>query len=535
VVVSSAGLTLLWAARRRLPLWGALPIALAGGGILTATEHDDVLTAAVMAMVAVWALVAINPSRPPWVGVRTFPAASGATAGLISLVRPSAGLAILAVFVVTCAVAFPSRRLLAIAALTAAFGVTALVLGLIAGQSPRGLVDYALRSAEFLLHYADGQAHEEGPGSDYLLATVALILIAMLAWWSTAGWPALPRMAAYIVSGLILFAGFKQSFMRHDPVHAPYYFVCALGLGFGFAAVQRGRTGLVAACLMGLLGLCFAVAGVGQALHPGKSLAELRDDVRMLSSSTQQIAAERRVLRRKARLDFRIAQALNGKTVHVWPTQTAVVWGYPAMRWRPLPVFQPQAAFSAGLDHENARVLSSPSAPQRILRARKDAPTALSPATRLSLFCHYRQLETMGRWQVLTRAANRCGRSRMLASVRTTTGRPVSVPRPPGANQIIVARFRGLGPSVAERIQAFFFKGIRWTLSAGRSAPPANLAEGVAGGPFVLAVPSTLDYPPPFRIAANPDSLVIAAVDPTDGEITRRLTIDFLALQVHQR
>lgn len=532
LVVGSSALTFVWAARRSLPLWAALPMAAAGAAALTTTEHDDVLTAAVVAVVAVWALAVLDPARPRWIEHRSLPVIAGAVGGLEYLVRPSSGLAILLVMLITCGVAFPSRRLPAVATCAASFAVAVLALGLVDGQSPGALLAYTARSVDLMANYADGIAEEKGPGSDYLLAGVALLLVATLAWRGTAGWPPASRLAAFVVVALILFTGFKQTFMKHSPHHISYYFACAVGLGFGSAALRRG----LAAPLAGLAALVvvyFAATGSDELVHRAGSFAGWRGELAMLTQSRQSIAAERGALRREEALDAGSLQAVAGKTVHVWPLQTAVMWAYPQLRWDPLPVFQPGVAFTSRLDDLDAHKLASRSAPQRILRTSDDVPPAYAPATRLSLFCHYRQLRAANRWQVLARGTDRCGAARLIASVAGVTDRPISVPRPPRPNDLVLARFRGLEPSLTERVQGLVFKGPRWTLSLGKRDGNAKLAVGVARQPFLLAIPRAVDYPAPFRFAPDPKRLAVGALDPIRGRLHRGLTVDFLAVAVH--
>lgn len=533
LVLGSVAVTLVWAARRSLPTWAALPMAAAGAGAVTTTKHDDVLTGAVVAAAAIWALAALDPGRPPWLHARGFPLAAGAVCGLMYLVRPSAGLAIVVAFLIACGVTFAPRRAAPVAIFAGSFAVSVLTLGVLGGQSPASLLDYGWRSFDLMLGYADGLGEEIGPGTDYVLAAVAFAVVAALAWRGTAGWPTRGKAAAFAVCAVILFAGFKQSFIQHQANHVSYYFACALGLGFGSAALRRGLARPLAG-LIGLLALYFGVTGFSQAFGPARSLGGLRDELAMLAQPRRSIAAVRRRLRKKERLDAATLRALRGATVHVWPRDTAVVWAYPWTRWDPLPVFQATLSFTTRADREGARMLASSYAPRRILRAIKDEPAAYSPATRLSLFCHYRQVLAGNRWQVLARGRNRCGAPRLIASLRSVTDRAVAVPPPSGPNQLVVARFHGLGPSLGERIQGLAFKGPRWTLSLvpkDREAEP-RLAVGVSHGPFLLKIPAAIDYPSPFRFAPNPERLVVSAIDPLRGRLSRRLTVDFLAVSV---
>ena len=56
------------------------------------------------------------------------------------------------------------------------------------------------------------------------------------------------------------------------------------------------------------------------------------------------------------------------RTVHVFPSEAAVAWAYPELRWKPLPVFQGYQAYTDDLDRLNADALAAQDAPERLLR-----------------------------------------------------------------------------------------------------------------------------------------------------------------------
>jgi len=171
------------------------------------------------------------------------------------------------------------------------------------------------------------------------------------------------------------------------------------------------------------------------------------------------LARSKADVRRSLGLDQATLGLLEGRSVHVDPYATIAIWAY-GFRWRPLPVFQENVVDTPYLDRRNARLLASPRAPERILRERVptvdgEAPQLEAPRTFLVTLCYYRDVRSAGRWQVLARTSNRCGRERPLASLRVSHGQTVRVPagRP---GEIVYARFRLHRPFLRRIADALF-------------------------------------------------------------------------------
>jgi hypothetical protein len=153
------------------------------------------------------------------------------------------------------------------------------------------------------------------------------------------------------------------------------------------------------------------------------------------------------------------------------------------------------------LDHRNADFLASRRAPERILRENVptvdgESPELEAPATFLAMVCRYVQLRATGRWQVLARAGDRCGRPRRIGSVRADPGRDVRVPAA-GARELVFARIHLRRP-LLRRIADALYKP---------TSIPAIVLDGsrrfrfrptTAGDPQVLRMPRSAGYSPAF-------------------------------------
>jgi hypothetical protein len=237
------------------------------------------------------------------------------------------------------------------------------------------------------------------------------------------------------------------------------------------------------------------------------------------------------------RLDSRTLALLRGHTVDIDPWEQGVAWAY-GLHWLPQPVFQDYQAYTPTLDRDNAATLASPRGPQRVLRENvpkvlPEYPTSATdgrypawdpPAAAIAMLCHYVPLRTTGRWQVLGRSPNRCGRPHLLTSARTSYGETVRVPAS-SKGEAVFAKIHGAGVSGLERVESFFARAhARYATVNGSKT--YRLVPGTAGDGLIMSVPKGADFPGRgFSLSPNARRLSLTG---TSGE----LTIDVFGMSV---
>ena len=214
------------------------------------------------------------------------------------------------------------------------------------------------------------------------------------------------------------------------------------------------------------------------------------------------VASARRAQRDEYALDPATLAALQGKTVHVDPWETSVMWAYPELRWQPLPAFQSTVASTSALDRENADVLAGPAAPERILRevpGGRDGrnPDFESPAATMAMLCNYRELATSDRWQVLGRAQPRCGAAAPAGSARVKPGAWVDVPASGAGAELVFARVRGVDASLLAPVVALLYKAPE-TFMETDDGSRFRLVPETADGPLLMAASAELGLNPSF-------------------------------------
>lgn len=538
VALVQAGLavSLLWASRRSLPLWLAVPVTVAACVAVTTTESDDRLSAAVLvgAFVACVALLRRAGDRHHRALAWAFPLLAGALAGMQALVRLNTGLTILILGAVTCALAFPAVRARALGLFVAAAGVSVAVLWAATGQPLDAALPYLSHAGEMLSGHSQALATEESPAWEYPVMAVALVLLAGAAWVATRRWPQTARWGALGLGAILMFSAFKQGFVRHDESHAPFFFACALGALMAFGWSRRAWwLGAPAAGALILVTLVVSQQIGPGLLPPERSPLRAAQQLRMLLAYDQVMGPARATVRKQTEVDDRTVNMVDGHTTHVWPSEAALAWAYPEISWRPMPTLQSKIAYTRPLDQLDARMLSSRAAPERILRAPEDDRFE-APAAGTELFCHYVQMRATEEWQVLGRVADRCGPPRTLARVRARTGESVSIPDA-GPNAMVVARFRGMGEDTLGRLETFMFRAPKWRVDLGSS--DSDLAPGTVSGPITLRIPPRLDYPGDYARSTDENSLTIRSGSrwsaETSDDTTETVMVEFLAVPLH--
>lgn len=227
-------------------------------------------------------------------------------------------------------------------------------------------------------------------------------------------------------------------------------------------------------------------------------------------------AADRQSIISREPVPASVLAMVRGRTLAIEPWEDMVAWAVPQARWDPEPVVQSYSAYTAYTDQLDAAFLGSPAAPQRILYWHfhfsfdfRD-PFMDPPATTQAVYCHYVQLAVEGRWQVLGRVPDRCGRAQEIGLVHTHFGQVVEVPADPG--KLVVATF-SFAPTLLDKLASVVLKPPRTYLTTWSAVRPSDagtgparegpvtytFVTGTAGDNHVLAAPATLGYSRPFR------------------------------------
>jgi hypothetical protein len=528
-------ISLLWVARRALPLALALPACyclLVIGG----------LSAAAVLLAFLWCFVVLG-DEPPRFALPAVAIAGGLLAAVELPAKANYGIAIF-LFAMLALLGVPGRRrhVPLFLVVTAA----GLVVGWVAGgQALSAAPDFIGHAAQIVSGYSGAM------GTDVVvrdwelpLAGVAIVLLLSGAVLAARRDPLPRRIASLALVALFSFMAFKQGFVRQGVGNTPEFFVLIAGAAIAVAsrlprAPLRGPALGLVGSLVALALIVLPTPSLWQSLQPDSHLRFLRQDVDALLHSAERgrlIAEARRSMRSAYRLDPEILSALGDSPVHIDPWEIGVAWAY-GLNWRPLPVIQSYSAYTPQLDRLNAAALGGPAAPAAILRHR-DAiagvretsiddrlPGWESPAAARAMLCNYRPVRTTARWQLLERAENRCGAPRPIEAVRAASGDEISIPPPPGRRDMVFARVEGLGIDGWEGVRTALYRARERTATlAGRSwrVVPETAPDGL-----VMRIPPAVDFPRPFGLA--PDSATISFG--VDGA-ARPLTIEFFAQRV---
>ena len=460
----------------------------------------------------------------------------GALAGLEVLTKINSGIAIGAVALVGLGLFPHGGRVRRVALLAGSFLVTFLVLWLLSGQPLGDIPDYGRNAARVVSGYSAAMSIDDPAlAAQYTLALLVLLVGLWGCWTSTAQLRA-GRGALIAAFVLYAFFAFKAGFVRHDGGHAFLFFSAMLAavpvLSWGGMRVPA----LLAAALCLVPNLTTYNQRFDDLFAPLPHAEAAFEDVGTLLDG-----AERDRLQRQGRaavagayqIDPRLTALLQGHTVHVAPTETAIVWAY-GLHWKPLPVFQSYQAYTQGLDDLNAGVVLGRQAPERILLQTGGGIDGRygpfdSPATTRAMLCRYRPLRTIGTWMVLGLGPDRCGRARLVGSVHAAWGTTVPVPIPKERSTLVYARVAGAAPSsLSERLRTFLYKAHNRTIRFGDSTASFRLIGAVAGDGLPLVATKGADFPPPFNQAPQASAVTIdRASRPDDGAALR---IDFYAV-----
>ncbi len=529
--------SLVWALRRNFPLAVALALALVTAMFARGDESGVGVRAdaAVVILALTWCVAALSRDAPP-IAIRVVVYAGGPFAAIELLGKLNTGI-IVGCMVGLTVLAIDERRWRNLGTVAAGFVFAAAALWFAAGQGIDDVGPYLSSSLDVISGYTSGARLDwEVRAYDYWLGPVLVATVGALTWIATRGMDAKRRGAIGAIFAVVAYTGAKGGYISHDPYHMAVFYTTLLGMCLVLvwppgAAVRW----LTVAAAAAMIAAAFTTRVPGYPLsNPVENLVSGADTVARLVDSgrlEQAISDARAGAIAAYGLDPRTLALLEGRPVHIDPSETAVVWAHD-LDWRPLPVFQPYVAWNASLDQRNAdAVASAASGPRRILRQNIDAlgrfPGYESPAAMLAMLCNFRALHTTDQWQVLGRVANRCGEPRALASARATYGAPIAIPPTPRGT-VVFGRvtgveddgLRALASTLAwpEIRQVRFDGGRAW-----------NFVTGTAEDGLIFGAPPEIDFPEPFALAPNAAEVTFLLDGQAAGD---EITVDFYAMPV---
>jgi hypothetical protein len=339
------------------------------------------------------------------------------------------------------------RQMLVLAsAMAGTYAVATLVAWCCAGQSLGSFPSYLRTGREIVLGFSAAMS-TTGPWPEVVLGLVCTLTLALTV---PIGWAC--RARATSIFGLVnagtIALAFKTGFVRHDVWHILPFWATATVLEAALAlvawsdarAIAGARRGVVraVACWCALLAVATMVK-VALAAPPLTTWCTNRD---MLASAIARVhdpaVMAERVVRAKEEiraahpLDRDTLRFLEGKSVDVFTTEIALIYGYD-LEWSPRPVIQSYQAYTPTLDAWNAQHMNGASAPQAVLYAPNTVDGRYAPwdepATFWKLVTGYRFVRRTDEFAVLERNDEQPRVETVdLGTVKTRFGAVVSVP-----------------------------------------------------------------------------------------------------------
>jgi hypothetical protein len=301
----------------------------------------------------------------------------------------------------------------------------------------------------------------------------------------------------------------KEGLNRLDQPHINIAYIC---LGALIAAIPWERRWMP----VGVVGLALAPIAVVATTRTIGTYAQVRDLVveqprhelgeaaRILRSTAEpafrshELQAARRSIQARYRIPDPVVRELNGANVAADPWAIAAIWAY-HLRWRPVPVFQPYAAYTPALDELNSDSLRSRSGPNAVLRQSGFFGPLLfdkrfaawdSPSYNVTLTCSYETLGEPAEWQALERTSNACGQPRLISEKLLHARGTTVVPTAQNPNDLIVATF-DYPNSTIEQLGTFLLTPSRRPTVV-LDGSPYRFVPGTASQEHLVHVPATI-------------------------------------------
>lgn len=483
-------------------------VALVVSSLLTLTLSSVSSPSFLLSAVALAACVRYLRQIPSLSGAWC-PVAVAGLAALLLQIKFSEGVAV-SVLAFIASLASPRARVMRTASFVLTWLVSSLLLWVVAGQSVSDVGVWLRASMDFVAGYTSAMsAYSFTPFVSlmYLMALLLFVSVAVLGRKRGADRSVVSHLGSLFVIACALFFGFKQAFTRVGPEHnATFFVIAALLLCL---VLERGPNWRATALLIALSSLIAS---------PALATYMRGNPVWSWTSAWQVLTSDdaRAAVLNQARTEDQVAfglsramvEATRGHAVSVDPWEVSIVWAY-SMRWRPMPVFQSYAAYTAHLDQLNAVAAQSAGDDQMIIRATtvstEDRRTVTdgrnpmweSPRYTLSLLCNYSFVTANKRWMLLRKTVNRCGDPSTMVVRQVTAGEPVIVPSSV-ANEIVVTSFVPTKPNILVSLRQLVFKDPE-PLMVSVDGTPFRLPDGLASGPLLTVMPSMLGWPAEFR------------------------------------
>ncbi len=454
--------------------------------------------------VLIWccALIRGDLSERP---ARAMPVLLGAGTAFLFLVETNMSVLVGALSLVA-VLAAEGPRLFRLLAYVLSTVVAIPIFWLIEGQSVANIGSYIHGSVEITSGYTAAMAVEDAPTWQYLAAFTIVILVGWIIYIASPRRTFRLTWAPMILVAIYLFLTFKETFVIHGPGHKFIAFAACLVALLAVPVRADARLPLVGTLVVTTVAL-IAVNGLGptvSALRLGMGTS-LRVPATILSPARR--AASMQTVRTQIHHGYFPGLALSpstvalarGKTTYIQDGEAGVSWAYPTLPWKPLPVLQEVSAYTPYLDELNANFVASKSGPERILRpptAASDGavPAFQSPATVVSMICHYGQLGASPTWQVLGRVPNRCGPMQKMSVVDSGIGQTIKVPKPTQPDEAIIATISSVPLPLTAAPLTFLFKTASVKILVNESAGPNRFIAATAGQPHLMIQPTDLGY-----------------------------------------
>jgi hypothetical protein len=514
----------LRSARKMVPLWLALPATYIA---VRALRFAD-LSQAIQVLVLVHCLSRLGHAdrdHPSW-----FAPAAGVFSAVMLLVKFNAGLFVLALYGLTICCGRAATRRATLVFLGSFLGSVALGW-LVTGNHVGDLVAWTSASLQIASGYSTAMGIEAGRGRDFYYLVPAILIIGAVSWSHVARWDMRDRFVSAALLAVFLYAGLKHGFVRHDE-HALSFFGVLPGLALGLTLARRRG---VAAFLV-LSGFFVAVNpfSVKEIFDPRSSLRDTVSATRTLASGERrlaELAAGRQAQRAVYGLEPETLAALDGGRVHVNPWEASVMWAYPELVWKPIPIFQTYTSYTSALDARNAAALADPHGPDRILQEPSHSvdfrnPDFESPLAIRAMLCNFAQVSATAKWQVLTRVRPRCGEARPLGTVRVAAGQTVDVPPPATAGAMVFVRLRGIHRSAGAAVLSLLYKVPEVYMDTDDGSH-FRIVPKTASGPLLMSAPAELGYAPQFGFGRQVRTFRLGQTGTFGSHLLGRVTAEF--------
>jgi hypothetical protein len=531
--------SLVWAARRSMPLPVAFAFAFLTAGILSFTED------AVVVPVFIWCVAALLGSDED-LAARALPVAGGIVAGVEILGKLNVGVTVLALLAITI-LALPNykRRLLIFAA---TFVPTTLVGWLAAGGSLSQLWPFLLNAGSIISGYSSAMQYDD-PHRQWWLP-LGILSVAGLglagAYFSSGGVSRRRRAVLALLWMIFAFVAFKEGFVRQGPDRKAIFFGLTAGALFAF----RWRPGREFAAVLSLVVAVLLYFGatdarIGDVVQPRSRADHAFDQLRtMLTPSRRRkvIDATRAQMQAAYALDPATRKLIGDASVHIYPHEATAAWAY-ELNWKPLPAFQTYTAYTKRLDELNVDALASRDGPEFVLR--KAEPTIDSrnanfdsPAAVVAMVCHYDEVTATAAWELLRHVGNRCGSQRLITTAEASLGDSVRVPSG-RRNELVLARVEGIQVSGLERLRTLLYRAYERAVVINDRV--FRLLPGTATDGLLLRMPTAADWSGAYGFAAsneigagNADAIAFYRRNPyVEQPADRRLRISFYAMRIN--